>query len=229
MNFSFTRTLSRLSMMTSVPISIQGGEASTPPRSFRVGPSVFRKFVCAPGCSACCLQGPLTLDFLPEEPEWLGLPSDIERMFSTKSVEVNGVRREIFSLDKPKGMCHFLVPHAGGQGCGIWQNHPLECWAAARLQFQTHGEDAVMLKKGFAREWRWEVRAQCQYPEFEWEQSELEADLSVLRRYSVWAETFQIPTILPELISALTRSYRERSAVTIIFPLREGLERSSRK
>lgn len=155
------------------------------------------------------MQGPLTLDFIPTEPAWEQLPFEIQKLFSSVTI----MDHVVYSLEKPKNMCHFLQPFAGGMGCGIWQTHPLECWAAARIQVQTHGDQVHILKKGFAREWRWEVRAQCQYPEFEWEQSELDADCSVLDRYQIWAEYFGIKTVIPEIKRRLVNAYLEESSI----------------
>ncbi len=158
------------------------------------------------------MQGPLTLDFVPTERAWLDLPDDFKSTFSERYVNVNGVSYFVYSLDKPKNMCHFLVDYAGGKGCGIWNTHPLECFAAARLQVQKHGRDAVLLKKGFAREWRWEVRAQCEYSApFDWPETERQSDLQVLRRYSEWASYFNVPTIIPQLVEEIEIAYSNRS------------------
>jgi hypothetical protein len=210
MEASVLRTLSRLAMMSTKPIVtwIDHSRVFVNPASISIGSSVFRKFTCVPGCFACCLQGPLTLDFIPTEQAWIQFPEHLKPLFSERIVQVNGVSYPFWSLDKPKGMCHFLSPREGGQGCGVWNTHPLECFAAARLQIQKRGEEAIILKKGFAREWRWETHAQCRYDEpFKFEESEFESDFKVLSRYIEWAEYFHIPTVLSDIIGLITIAY----------------------
>lgn len=208
-------------MMSSQPIAVDDVFLEEYP-AIIVGPSMYRKFECSPGCSACCLQGPLSLDFIPTERAWLDLPAEDRQKFSERSLTVNGKEFTFWSLDKPKGMCHFLRPRSDGlgNGCGIWQTHPLECWSAGRLQFQRHKTEAILLKKGFAREWRWEVRAQCKYPEFSWDLSELEADTSVLRRYFEYANYFGILTKIHRVVDSLSFAYLSRDPSPVWIPLR---------
>lgn len=214
MNLSYERTLSRIAMMSGFPVTVNGKKQDEY-ETLVVGPSMYRKFICVAGCSACCLQGPLTLDFIPTEKSWIDLDPKIKGMFEEVTAVVNGVKHPVMSLQKPRGMCYFLTPRDGtsGMGCGIWQTgNPLECWAAARIQIQKRGAEAIMLKKGFPREWRWEVRAQCEYPSFEWEQSELDTDLSVLDRYQEYADYFGILTVIPIVKELLQESYEKKRA-----------------
>jgi len=172
----------------------------------KIGPSIFRKFICTSGCRACCRSfGPLTLDYVPGEVEWTRLPLDVKAKFEERSIWVDGDEKAFYSLTKPHSSC----PLESSTGCGVWPNHPLACHASARIQISKYVDTTMVLKKkGFSRTWRWEESAQCVYTEpYEWDPVELQRDLHILDRYDFWASYFGIPTYLHEIKTNLVESY----------------------
>jgi len=176
-----------------------------PSKAVKVGPSIYRKFICEDLCSVCCRSfGPLTLDYLPIESEWLKLDPQTQSMFEEKSIWVDETKKVFYSLVKSKEYC----PLASSRGCSVWPRNPLACAASARIQISKYLETTMILKKGFSREWRWAERAQCEYLDIlEWDASELGKDLQILDRYEAWAKYFNIPTIVSEICTNLTASY----------------------
>lgn len=210
------RELATLALLSPNPVTIGSGAnaiTTIPKKEVHLGSSLLRKFVCVAGCGACCRQlGPLTLDFVPQEQAWFSIPDEHRARFTTREIVVNGRSFAMLSMDKPRETCTFLNPTT--QGCNIWQTgNPLGCSASARIQIQKLNDIAMVLKKGFSREWRWHDRAQCQYPPLEdWDENELDLDLKVLGRFQEWADYFEIETVIPTIGSVLFDAYQLRDA-----------------
>lgn len=180
----------------------------------KMGPSLYRKFICAEGCRACCRSfGPLSLDYIPDEPEWLRLDPHIRSMFSRKFLLIDGRRKDFYSLEKPHSSCLL----ESETGCSIWPNHPLACHASARIAIAKYLDTTQVLKKrGFSRTWRWKEVAHCEYPEeLEWDLEEFKRDDHIFDRYQVWADYFDIPTIIPQIRQTLRHSYDNKSVLLV--------------
>ena len=168
------------------------------PRSvIKISSTLLKKFICVEGCTACCMQGPLTLDFIPDEPAWKNLPLKYKILFDTKMVTVNGITKPIFSMVKPRGECAMLGEVRHGQlGCDIWQTgNPIECDASARIQIQNFDHTGtIVLKRIFSRAWRYDPPVQCEYHEIDHEElyGELTKDIMVMSRYWDWSRYFGI-------------------------------------
>jgi Fe-S-cluster containining protein len=187
-------------------------------KSVKIGPSIFRKFICTTGCRACCRSfGPLTLDYVPGEMEWKRLPLEAKIQFEERSLWVDGDEKTFYSAIKPHSSCPLESP----TGCDVWPNHPLACHASARIQISKYLDTTMVLKKkGFSRTWRWKEPAQCVYTEpHEWDPAELQRDLHILDRYDYWATYFGIPTYIPEIKKNLIDSYLAKNVI----PFRKDL------
>ena len=156
----------------------------SPGRRVVLGPSLFRTFTCPDGCTACCMA--FSLDFLPWEAPEGARPRTV-------------LGRTIFTIPA-QPPCRFLC----GGLCSLWPNPPIECFAAPQVQIFPRQSETQITGRIFSRWWKWPEgnRPQCQFrSEFS-----LEARdhlVRVLERYLEWAEYFEIPTTIPEVINAV--------------------------
>jgi len=208
-NLTAYRTLERLARLSWNSTYI-GDKVYEPQSIVRLSPTILRKFVCTEGCVSCCLQGPLTLDFIPEERAWHLLPLRYRIHFESRVLLVNGRARQFFSYMKPKGHCPLMSEvRNGSQGCSVWPMNPIECAASARITIQSGGlEGGVRVQKRlFGRAWRYNPPVQCEYPPIENLQDlaeELDKDIAVFHRYLDWGQYFGIhDTAIPWIIDQL--------------------------
>lgn len=190
-----------------------------PPHKVSIAPSMLRNFTCVAGCTACCL--PFTLDFTPEEFDTLDWLPEISgqaiRDFNMRMIEVNGVRKEVFTYEQYKDpSCPYLRPtrEGGALGCGFWtetnSTQPLECAAAPQLLMTTRGKGhTVIMKRPFGRGWAWKDRPQCEFdPVYDKisnipDDYDLTDEINLLKRYYAWSQHLGVETWFPEVIEAM--------------------------
>lgn len=186
----------------------------TPPTKVSIGASMFKRFVCADGCTSCCL--PFTIDYTPDE--FKDLPEELQDRvpWHVREIDVAGHRRPIITFDQsvlPR--CPYLtaeLPHGGGLGCALWPKSPIECASAPQvtIRYQRPAQ-AYVTKRPFGYGWRFKpTPAQCAFY-VEDDEAALRIillkDAQLLSRYQHWAEYLNIPTVLPKVITIL-RSFR---------------------
>lgn len=169
-----------------------------------ITPSLFRKFICTDGCTACCQK--FTLDYIPSEIKHV---DHIEGFFK-REVFVNGNKKAVYTNDQNDNpICDFLRVQrpGGGLGCANYRYAPLSCISAPQLQFiQMRPGKTYVLKKPFGRAWAMTPTPQCEFVEFtspgEFDE-EVKMMLSILTRFHAWAKYFKIETALPDVIRAI--------------------------
>ncbi len=163
-----------------------------------LSPTVFRKFVCVAGCTACCQK--FTLDYIPSEHDFLDLQTD---GFHLRTVVVNGKGRGVYTNDQNQNpLCDFLtaVRPDGGLGCSRWPRPPLACISAPQLQFiQMRPGTTYVLKKPFGRAWAMTPTPQCEFLNVDLREVDLQANLAILDRFHAWAKYFKIKTCIPAI------------------------------
>lgn len=185
----------------------------TPVTEVLITPSLFRKFICTNGCTACCQK--FTLDYIPSE----FIHVENQEGFQEREVWVNGKRKIVLTNDQNANpICDFLrVLRPGGDtrglGCANYQMAPLSCISAPQLQFiQMRPSRTYVLKKPFGRAWAMTPTPQCQFVEMEWgEESRQEQEMmdSILARFQEWARYFGIKTALPKVRKELHRLFNQ--------------------
>jgi hypothetical protein len=160
-----------------------------------LSPTVFRKFVCVAGCTACCQK--FTLDYIPSE------MLEEEDGFDWRFVNVNGRRRGVLTNDQNQNpLCDFLtaIRPDGGLGCSRWPRPPLACISAPQLQFiQMRPGTTYVLKKPFGRAWAMKPTPQCEFLNVDLSEVDLQTNLAILDRFHAWAKYFRIKTCIPQL------------------------------
>ena len=176
----------------------------TPVHEILLTPSLFRKFICTDGCTACCQK--FTLDYIPSELKSVEHTEGFRRRY----VWVNRQRKWVWSNDQNDNpICDFLRVRrpGGGLGCANYKHAPLSCISAPQLQFiQMRPGKTYLLKKPFGRAWAMTPTPQCQFVPFDSEeefQAEVDMMTSILRRFEAWAKYFKIETALPDVIRAI--------------------------
>jgi len=225
---SVEKIISQLSLLTPDTVTYQGHTATgrlrqeivldTPVHEILLSQSLFRKFICTDGCTACCQK--FTLDYIPSE---LRHVEHVEG-FSKRSVYVNGRRKEVYSNDQNHNpICDFLRVRrpGGGLGCANYKYAPLSCISAPQLQFvQMRPGKTYILKKPFGRAWAMTPTPQCQFVEFESE-DEFKAELAMMRsiliRFYKWAKYFGIDTKLPAVIHNLLNTNEPLEGATPVW------------
>lgn len=221
---STDKLLHRLALV-SKDVILRDGEPileNAPNRIF-LSPSLLRKFNCHTGCTACCL--PFTLDFTVYEALSFDWSEDIEgefmNRFHSRGININGETYLIMSYPQYKDdKCPFLRPtrEGGALGCGFWTSNnstqPLECAAAPQLLISTRGQrhpGTVLSKRPFGRASQWKVVPECEFDPIIDKLEKLPEDTShlvdneimLLERYQHWAETLNIPTWIPQIITSM--------------------------
>ena len=166
-----------------------------------VTPSLFRRFICTPGCTACCQK--FTLDYTPSEYETV---VQHQEGFERRDIVVNGKKKYVYTNDQNKNpICDFLRVERpdGGLGCAQYPSPPLSCLSAPQLQFiQMRPTHTYVLKKPFGRAWAMTPTPQCQFVEFENTEemrAELEMMHGLLERFMEWARYMGIKTVIPQV------------------------------
>lgn len=158
-----------------------------------ITPSLFRRFICTPGCTACCQK--FTLDYTPSE----FLQVKDQTGFEKRRVWVNGKEKYVWTNDQNQNpICDFLTVERpdGGLGCAHYPHAPLSCISAPQLQFiQMRPGRTYVLKKPFGRAWAMTPTPQCEFVPFENPEEmkkEIEMMISILDRFREWGRYFGI-------------------------------------
>lgn len=163
-------------------------------QSVAVMPSMFQRFVCVPGCTACCQK--FTLDYPPSE----FIQVEHQEGFEHREIEVNGKVKSIWTNNQNDNpLCDFLrvKTPGGGLGCAHWPFPPLSCASAPQLQIKmpTPG-DTIITKKPFDDLETWTPVPQCHFEEASLAEAGIEGDLDLLARFGEWARYFGISTCI---------------------------------
>lgn len=165
-----------------------------------ITPSLFRRFICTAGCTACCQK--FTLDYTPSEFETLVKD---KTGFEERTVWVNGKKKHVFTNDQNQNpICDFLTVKkpAGGLGCAHWPAPPLSCISAPQMQFiQMRPTRTYVLSKPFGRAWAMTPTPQCQWVEADLTEINAQIDNyhGILNRFQEWARYFGIKTAIPQV------------------------------
>ena len=184
-----------------------------------VTPSLFRKFICTSGCTACCQK--FTLDYTPGE--FMTLVAD-KTGFVEREVLVNGKKKIMWTNDQNQNpICDFLtvVKPGGGLGCAHWPAPPLSCVSAPQLQFiQMRENSTYVLKKPYGRAWAMTPTPQCQFVPVE-TVAEMDLDdlLSILDRFNEWARYFGIKTRITDVQKFIRNVQKTGLVPTAAFPV----------
>lgn len=165
--------------------------------------SLFRKFICTNGCTACCQK--FTLDYTPSE--FVTLVQD-KTGFVEREVLVNGKKKLVYTNDQNQNpICDFLTVEkpGGGLGCAHWPAPPLSCISAPQMQFiQMRPQKTYVLKKPYGRAWAMTPTPQCQFEPIEdLSDADIPSLLLILDRFEEWARYFGIKTVIPHVRKAL--------------------------
>ncbi|MFW6017082.1 MAG: hypothetical protein ACOCRK_11640 [bacterium] len=183
-------------------------------KKFKIGKSFWRKFICAKGCTACCLN--FSLDYIPKEFE-LYVDDNLKSEFKERKVTVNGKEIIMYSvLDnfRDTGKCIFLIDRRTDDktvpGCNFYPNPPLSCLSAPQILFtsRSNNNTGYLLKKIFGRYWNFEEEVQCEFKKdnnYDYSQ-----ELHILKRFKWWIDYFEIDTMIDDYIS-LIDSLKERN------------------
>lgn len=171
-----------------------------------VAPSVFRRFNCVAGCTACCQK--FTLDYVPSE----FIDVQDQTGFEKRTIWVNGKEKYVWTNDQNQNpLCDFLTVERpdGGLGCAHYPHAPLSCISAPQLQFiQMRPNRTFVLKKPFGRAWAMTPTPQCEFIEVPVAEMDLESNIVILDRYIEWARYFGIRTALVDVKKVLERAVR---------------------
>lgn len=169
---------------------------ATPVREVLITPSLFRKFICTNGCTACCQK--FTLDYIPSE----FVHVEHQEGFLEREVRVNGKRKIVYTNDQNDNpICDFLRVErpGGGLGCANYQHAPLSCISAPQLQFiQMRPTRTYVLKKPFGRAWAMTPTPQCQFVEMDMRDlgEEMNMMAGILDRFAEWGRYFGIKNVV---------------------------------
>lgn len=177
----------------------------TPVDRVMLTPSLFRKFTCTSGCTACCQK--FTLDYTPSEFETI---VGDKTGFAERQVWVNGKAKIVWTNDQNQNpICDFLTVEkpAGGLGCAQWPAPPLSCISAPQLQFiQMRPRSTYVLKKPYGRAWAMTPTPQCQFEQVDSVEEMNLSDLTeILDRFYEWARYFGIKTCIAQVSRAIAK------------------------
>lgn len=207
---SVEKILSQISLLSPDPVRYQARSLNTgrlldervydsPVDAVLLTPSLFRKFTCASGCTACCQK--FTLDYTPSE--FATVVKD-QTGFSEREIFVNGKRKRIFTNDQNQNpICDFLTVEkpTGGLGCAQWPAPPLSCISAPQFQvIQMRPRATYILKKPYGRAWAMTPTPQCEFEQVDSvEEMNLDDLLDILDRFWEWARYFGIKTCISKV------------------------------
>lgn len=211
---SVEKILGQISLLSPSEVTYQAGRRKervlgADVESVTLSPTIFRKFVCVAGCTACCQK--FTLDYVPKE---IDDPERFEAQgFSPRTVRVNGRQHTVWTNDQnANSLCDFLtaIRPDGGLGCARWPHPPLACISAPQLQFiQMRPRRTYVLKKPFGRAWAMKPTPQCEFLDVDLHEADLQANLHILDRFEIWSKHFKIKTCIPEIRRAIGVVLRE--------------------
>jgi hypothetical protein len=163
-------------------------------QSVSVMPSMFKRFVCVSGCTACCQK--FTLDYPPSE----FFQVEHKEGFIQHLIEINGKVKTMWTNNQNENpLCDFLRVEkpGGGLGCAHWPHAPLSCASAPQLQIKmpTPG-DTIITKQAFDDLETWTPVPQCRFEDASLDQVGIEADVDLLARFAEWARYFGIKTCI---------------------------------
>lgn len=189
--------------------------------SVLVTPSLFRQFICTPGCTACCQK--FSLDYTPSE--YQSLLED-KTGFTEREVLVNGKKKSVWTNDQNQNpICDFLtvVKPGGGLGCAHWPAPPLSCVSAPQLQFiQMRYFTTYVLKKPYGRAWAMTPTPRCQFVQVDSvEDMQLQDLLDILDRFNEWARYFGIKTAIPQVQKFIRNVMKTGMVPTVGIPVWE--------
>lgn len=211
---SVEKILWQLSLVSPDAVRYQGRKGlkervyDYPVQEVLLTPSLFRKFTCAAGCTACCQK--FTLDYVPSE--FVTMVED-KTGFKERTVLVNGKPKKVFTNDQNKNpICDFLTVEkpGGGLGCAHWPAPPLSCVSAPQLQFiQMRPGKTYVLKKPYGRAWAMTPTPQCEFEAVDdLTEAHLEDLIQILDRFIEWARYFGIKTYLGNIRKGLVQCQR---------------------
>jgi len=211
---SIEKILWQLSLLSPDPVRYQGRPGlkervyDFPVNEVLVSPSLFRKFICTSGCTACCQK--FTLDYTPHE--FVTLVAD-KTGFEERVVLVNGKQKRMWTNDQNQNpICDFLTVEkpTGGLGCAHWPAPPLSCISAPQIQFiQMRPGKTFVLKKPYGRAWAMTPTPQCQFIQVDnIEEMDLEDALQILDRFQEWARYFGIKTAIPQIKTSIRNTLK---------------------
>lgn len=211
---SVEKIVAQLSLLSPDPVQYQSAGKTgrlltpriydSPVNEVLITPSLFRKFVCTDGCTACCQK--FTLDYIPSELPFV----EHSEGFAQREVYVNGKKKVVYSNDQNNNpICDFLRVQRpdGGLGCANYRYAPLSCISAPQLQFiQMRPGKTYVLKKPFGRAWAMTPTPQCRFLELEEIgdfHGEITMMVTILGRFQAWASYLGIRTTLHHVVREL--------------------------
>jgi hypothetical protein len=162
--------------------------------------SMFNRFTCIEGCSACCLK--FTLDYLPSE-MIRKQDGKLHIGFHPRVVTVNGRSRCIWTNDQTANrICDFLrVPRGDGLGCAHWPLAPLSCASAPQFQVRQFEPGVTTILKGPFKDTKtMHPTPQCEFTDKSASRFE---DHQLVKRFQAWADYLSIKTCLEAVDVAL--------------------------
>ena len=209
---SVLKNLSQLRTVAKAPFTLND-KVFMPPVSLQISEGFWQRYGCYLECGACCAA--YSMDYLPEE--WLTFLSEYKKHVDAHIVRcftINGRERIIRTFDQKdcqtvhgKDWCRFLNLENGG--CTIHEYNALSCQVEL-IKFASVGNRSYIRKQGgYSRGWAMvkvtdgKHGVLCDAGPFSKEQF-YDNDLKVFWRMKDWADYFEIPTWLPEIIELTT-------------------------
>lgn len=187
--------------------------------SVLVMPSMFTRFHCAAGCTACCQK--FTLDYPASEFHRV----KHQEGFGERVIEVNGKQKKVWTNNQNENLlCDFLRAEkpAGGLGCDQWPFAPLSCASAPQIQIKQPKEGVTILtKQHFDDREDWTPVPQCEFHDVGGSPilADVEADVLLLSRFAEWARYFGIKTYIPQVQSFLVYCLKTEMTPTRPYPV----------
>lgn len=227
---SIEKIVAQLSLLSPIPVRYQArGKAGrilaerifqTPVTEVLITPSLFRKFICTDGCTACCQK--FTLDYTPGE----FIHVENQEGFQEREVLVNGKKKVMWTNDQNANpICDFLRVKRprGGLGCANYRHAPLSCISAPQLQFiQMRPTRTYVLSKPFGRAWAMTPTPQCEFvPLDDWDEvgRELESKMQILDRFAEWARYLGIKTVIPQIKRGMKELHQKNLMPVSAYPV----------
>lgn len=166
------------------------------PKPLHVSPQFFNEFVCVLGCAGCCPR--FSLDYLPTEIS--------PRSARSRVVILNGkeyrVRSHLQGETPLRKHCDYVDLPTGA--CTVHEMRPFSC-DFETLRFVHFHDHTWLGTKPFGRGWAMlrvdgERGAKCGFTKKPTEEAREDA-LRKLQRLAWWADHFEIPTCIPEIMA----------------------------
>lgn len=221
---SLEKTFEQLSTVAKVPLVTPFKTFYPPEKGLRLSPLFWRHYGCHLNCAGCCRA--FTLNWLPDE--WNKTVREyphVKEMGTLETFSVNGVEANLVTIYQTDPLvlhdrlfCTFINPENGA--CGIHRESPFSC-KIEMVKFERAKGTGHILKTKFGRGWAMmkvhgEKGAICTIDEYavdylapEAEDQLFRSDIPALKKMLSWAEHWEIPTYLPELLALIDRKYRQ--------------------